>query len=182
MDQELTPALDEVGTDTPNTRQQDEQKITSAEQGQENQEDKIPPPLPQNTEDQEPVKKDHHYFEKLRNKRYEFGPDSLTEKEKEALAEDLRINADSRKKSWIKTRPLPRRLAVFSWVCYDKFQFKLLHPRELHFQYAFAGNLDVSPLFHTSRKSWTSRHRFQPCMSGNKLSLKCKKRVAMYFC
>ena len=98
LDKELTPALDEVGTDKHDTRQQDEQEITSPERKQENLERQTPVHLPQNTEDQEPVKKDHHYFEKLRNKRYEFGADSLTEKEKAALAEDLRINADSRKK------------------------------------------------------------------------------------
>ena len=113
LDQELTPALDEVGTDTPNTRQQDEQKITSPEQGQENSEGQTPAPLPQNTEDQEPVKKDHHYFEKLRNKRYEFGADSLTEKEKAALTEDLRINADSRKKELDKNQAFAKKAGRF---------------------------------------------------------------------
>ena len=96
--------LDEVGTDTPDVSQQDEPEITSPEQGQENQEEQTPPPLPQNTEDQEPAEMDHHYLEELRNKRYEFGADSLTEKEKAALAEDLKANADSREKELIKNQ------------------------------------------------------------------------------
>ena len=95
-DDELTPASDEVGSDMPETSQQSELEKTSPEQGQENQEGQTPPPLPQNSEEQERVEMDHHYFVELRNKRYEFGADSLTEKEKAALAQDLKDNAASR--------------------------------------------------------------------------------------
>ena len=37
-------------------------------------------------------------MDQLRDKRYESGPDSLTDEEKEALANDIKINAASRQK------------------------------------------------------------------------------------
>ena len=101
--------LDEVGTDTYDVSQQDEPEITAPGQGQENQEQQTPPPLPQNTDDQEPVIMDHHYLEELRNKRYEFGVTSLTEKEKAALAQDLKTNADSRTKELKKTQAFAKK-------------------------------------------------------------------------
>ena len=84
-DEELTPAPDEVRTDTSDVSQPDVPEITATEQGQENQEEQTPPPLPQNTEDQEPLIIDHHYLKEIRNKRDEYGESSLSEKEKEAL-------------------------------------------------------------------------------------------------
>jgi len=105
--------LDETETDTPDVSQQDEPEITAPEQGQENQEEQTPPPLPQNTEDQEPVIMDHHYLEELRNKRYEFGADSLTEKEKAALAQDLKANAGSRQKELVKNQDFAKKAGRF---------------------------------------------------------------------
>ena len=37
-------------------------------------------------------------MDQLRNKRYEHGPDSLTDEEKKALEDDIKINAASRQK------------------------------------------------------------------------------------
>ena len=84
-DEELTFAPDEVRTDTSDVSQPDVPEITATEQGQENQEEQTPPPLPQNSEDQEPLIIDHHYLKEIRNKRDEYGESSLSEKEKEAL-------------------------------------------------------------------------------------------------
>ena len=105
--------LDEVGTHTFDVSQQDEPEITAPGQGQQNQEEQTPPPLPQNTEDQEPVIMDHHYLEELRNKRYESGANSLTEKEKAALAEDLKANADSREKELVKNQAFAKKAGRF---------------------------------------------------------------------
>jgi len=55
----------------------------------------LPPPLP---EKKSKIENDPHYLDQLRDKRYEYGPDSLTDEEKEALANDLKINAASRQK------------------------------------------------------------------------------------
>ncbi len=41
---------------------------------------------------------DTNYLDKLRDKRYEHGEESLTEEEKETLANDIKINAASRQK------------------------------------------------------------------------------------
>ena len=84
-DEELTFAPDEVRTDTSDVSQPEVPEITATEQGQENQEEQTPPPLPQNTEDQEPLIIDHHYLKEIRNKRDEYGESSLSDKEKEAL-------------------------------------------------------------------------------------------------
>jgi hypothetical protein len=69
--------------------------------------DMQPPPLPKSSRG--PVKIDHHYLEELRNKRYEFGVTSLTEKEKAALAQDLKTNADSRTKELKKTQAFAKK-------------------------------------------------------------------------
>ena len=55
----------------------------------------LPPPLP---EKKSKIENDPNYLDQLRDKRYEYGPDSLTDEEKEALANDLKINAASRQK------------------------------------------------------------------------------------
>ena len=44
------------------------------------------------------IENDPNYLDQLRDKRYESGPDSLTDEEKEALANDVKINAASRQK------------------------------------------------------------------------------------
>ena len=44
------------------------------------------------------IENDPNYLDQLRDKRYESGPDSLTDEEKEALANDIKINAASRQK------------------------------------------------------------------------------------
>lgn len=56
---------------------------------------RLPPPLP---EKKSKIENDPNYLDQLRDKRYEYGPDSLTDEEKEALANDLKINAASRQK------------------------------------------------------------------------------------
>ena len=112
-DEELTFAPDEVRTDTHEVSQPDVPEITAPGQEQENQEEQTPPPLPQNTEDQEPVIMDHHYLEELRNKRYEFGANSLTEKEKAALAQDLKVNAGSRQKELVKNQDFVKKAGRF---------------------------------------------------------------------
>ena len=111
---QVKPDLDDHRGVSRPSDQPKKQAASTAVQVQENRENLQPPPLSQSSakkeqskdmqplplpkSSEEPIKIDHHYLEELRNKRYEFGPDSLTEEEKEALAEDLRINADSRKK------------------------------------------------------------------------------------
>ena len=105
------------------------QEASTAVQAQENRENSQPPPLPQSSSkkelskdlqppplpksSEEPIKIDHHYLEELRNKRYEFGVTSLTEKEKAVLAEDLRINADSRKKELDKNQDFAKKAGRF---------------------------------------------------------------------
>ena len=61
----------------------------------------LPPPLPKTEAKQS---HDPEYLEQLRDKRYEHGPDSLTEEEKEALAQDLRANTASRQKELKKNK------------------------------------------------------------------------------
>ena len=56
---------------------------------------RLPPPLPEKKSN---IENDPNYLDQLRDKRYEYGPDSLTDEEKEALANDLKINAASRQK------------------------------------------------------------------------------------
>jgi hypothetical protein len=101
------------------------QAISSPVQVQETRENIQPPPLPQSSAKKElskdiqppplpkssrgPVKIDHHYLEELRSKRYEFGVSSLTEKEKAALAQDLKTNADSRTKELKKTQAFAKK-------------------------------------------------------------------------
>jgi hypothetical protein len=101
------------------------QAISSPVQLQETRENIQPPPLPQSSAKKElskdiqppplpkssrgPVKIDHHYLEELRSKRYEFGVSSLTEKEKAALAQDLKTNADSRTKELKKTQAFAKK-------------------------------------------------------------------------
>ena len=125
LDDELSPDPDEVGTDDPDVSQQDEKKISLLDQGQENSEDQTPPPSPQSSAKKElskeiqppplpkssrgPVKIDHHYLAELRNKRYEFGVTSLTEKEKAALAQDLKANADSRTKELLRNQAFAKK-------------------------------------------------------------------------
>ena len=105
--------------------QSKKQAISSPVQVQETRENIQPPPLPQSSAKKElsknmqppplpkssrgPVKIDHHYLEELRNKRYEFGADSLSEKEKAALAQDLKTNADSRTKELKKTQAFAKK-------------------------------------------------------------------------
>jgi hypothetical protein len=105
--------------------QSKKQAISSPVQVQETRENIQPPPLPQSSAKKElskdmqppplpkssrgPVKIDHHYLEELRNKRYEFGVSSLTEKEKAALAQDLKTNADSRTKELKKTQAFAKK-------------------------------------------------------------------------
>ena len=55
---------------------------------------RLPPPL---LEKKSKIENDPNYLDQLRDKRYEYGPDSLTDEE-EALANDLKINAASRQK------------------------------------------------------------------------------------
>jgi hypothetical protein len=105
--------------------QSKKQAISSPVQVQETRENIQPPPLPQSSakkelskdiqppplpkSSREPVIIDHHYLEELRNKRYEFGADSLSEKEKAALAQDLKANADSRTKELQKNQALVKK-------------------------------------------------------------------------
>jgi hypothetical protein len=105
--------------------QSKKQAISSPVQVQETRENIQPPPLPQSSAKKElskdiqppplpkssrgPVKIDHHYLEELRSKRYEFGVTSLTEKEKAALAQDLKTNADSRTKELKKTQAFAKK-------------------------------------------------------------------------
>jgi hypothetical protein len=105
--------------------QSKKQAISSPVQVQETRENIQPPPLPQSSAKKElskdiqppplpkssrgPVKIDHHYLEELRSKRYEFGVSSLTEKEKAALAQDLKTNADSRTKELKKTQAFAKK-------------------------------------------------------------------------
>jgi hypothetical protein len=56
---------------------------------------------------------DHHYLEELRNKRYEFGANSLTEKEKAALDQDLKANAGSRQKELVKNQDFAKKAGRF---------------------------------------------------------------------
>lgn len=55
----------------------------------------LPPPFPEN---KSKIQNDPNYLDQLRNKRYEHGPDSLTDEEKKALEDDIKINAASRQK------------------------------------------------------------------------------------
>ena len=65
----------------------------------------VPPPLPPPLPKIEAMQThDPAYLEQLRDKRYEHGPDSLTEEEKEALAQDLRANTASRQKELRKNK------------------------------------------------------------------------------
>ena len=65
----------------------------------------VPPPLPPPLPKIEAMQThDPAYLEQLRDKRYEHGPDSLTEEEKEALAQDLRANTASRQKELKKNK------------------------------------------------------------------------------
>ena len=61
----------------------------------------LPPPLPKTEAKQS---HDPEYLEQLRDKRYEHGPDSLTEEEKEALAHDIKVNTASRQKELKKNK------------------------------------------------------------------------------
>ena len=85
------------GTNLPSDR------IKQKEIDQSNRE--VPPPLPSPLPKTE-VKQSHdpEYLEQLRDKRYEHGPDSLTEEEKEALAQDLIANTASRQKELKKNK------------------------------------------------------------------------------
>ena len=65
----------------------------------------VPPPLPPPLPKIEAMQThDPAYLEQLRDKRYEHGPDSLTEEEKEALAHDIKVNTASRQKELKKIR------------------------------------------------------------------------------
>ena len=55
----------------------------------------LPPPLPEN---KSKIQNDPNHLDELRNKRYEHGTDSLTDEEKKALEDDIKINAASRQK------------------------------------------------------------------------------------
>lgn len=72
--------------------------------GNEEQVRSTPPPLPEAIEQKKPATIDHHYLAELRNKRYDFGESSLTEEEKEILAEDIQKNAASRQKDLEKNK------------------------------------------------------------------------------
>ena len=85
------------GTKSPSDR-------TKQKQIDENKRDDpppLPPPLPKTEAKQS---HDPEYLEQLRDKRYEHGPDSLTEEEKEALAQDLIANTASRQKELKKNK------------------------------------------------------------------------------
>ena len=65
----------------------------------------VPPPLPPPLPKTEAMQShDPAYLEQLRDKRYEHGPESLTEEEKDALAHDLKVNTVSRQKELKKNK------------------------------------------------------------------------------
>lgn len=85
------------GTNLPSDR-------TKQKEIDENKRD-VPPPLPPPLPKTEAMQShDPAYLEQLRDKRYEHGPDSLTEEEKEALAHDIKVNSVSRQKELKKNK------------------------------------------------------------------------------
>jgi len=93
------------------TKNSDEDTVIDLSHDQLNQKDltenrkEVPPLLPPSLPKKEAMQShDPAYLEQLRDKRYEHGSDSLTEEEKEALAQDLKANTVSRQKELKKNK------------------------------------------------------------------------------
>ena len=104
--EDLDKSARAIGNDVDNFAEKKDQKKSLT-----------PPPLPESRARKSTVKTDHHYLEELRNKRYEYGESSLTEKEKEALAHDLKVNTPSREKKLIENKNIVNQGARVFFAC-----------------------------------------------------------------